>query len=153
MPAHRLTSVFALLLSVVSAPALADDLYCDLDAPPANAVADENHGFYFFIFPDALPPKFTGCKTWWIDTGQKFMVFRMEDGRLTEMSGLSSLPGQYPGEAQTETCLYPNGALAKGAPSGCLKFEDAQSFADHAIGTQYAPRVPAAKDLRTKTPL
>src|SRR6185369_5202733 len=49
----------------LSAPAVAEDKYCDLALPPANASVDGDHGYYFFIFPNALPDHFTGCKTWW----------------------------------------------------------------------------------------
>jgi len=154
MPSRGLIVIAGWLLQAfLSAPAMAEEMYCDLAAPPANAVADADHGFYFFIFPDALPPNFTGCKTWWIDTGQKFFIFKMKNGRLTEMTNLVALPGQSPGEARTEICRYPDETLEKDAPSGCFTFEDAQSFADHAVGTQYGPRVPPAKDIRTKTPL
>lgn len=138
----------------VSSPAMAQNKYCDLAAPPANAVVDENHGHYFFMFPDALPDKFTGCKTWWIDTGQKYLVFRLKDGRLTEMTAPRSGATQATGEPQYTTCLYPNGALAKDSPTDdCLSFEDAQSFANHSVGTESGPNVPSSKDIRTKTPL
>ena len=132
---------------------MAEEKYCDLTAPPANAVAVEDHGFYFFIFPNSLTPKFSGCKTWWIDTGQKFMRFRLRDGRVTEMAALSCLPGLCLSEAKTEVCLYADGALATGSPKDCSTFEKAQSFADLGLGTDQTSKVPRAKDIRTKDPL
>jgi hypothetical protein len=146
-------AISCLPLSTLCAPAQAQDQYCDLAAPPANASLDANHGHYFFMFPDALPEKFTGCKTWWIDTGEKYFIFRLKDGRVTEMNMLGNQADQAPGSPQYATCLYPNGALVNDASADCLDFEEAQSLAEYASGTEGGPKVPPAKDIRTKTPL
>jgi hypothetical protein len=136
-----------LLLSIITVPATAQDQYCDLAAPPANAAIAEDLGHTIYIFPDALPAKFTGCKTWWIETGEKYFVFHMKDGRVTETRMLEEK------ERQTATCAYPGEMLAQGAAEGCLDFGNAQSFAETAMGTGDAPKIPAGKDIRTKDPL
>jgi len=147
-----ISSACGLLLSMLCAPAMAQDQYCDLTAPPANAGTEADHGHYFFIFPDALPEKFSGCKTWWIETGQKYLLFRMTDGRVTEVDMLRKQSEQAAGSAEMDICPYPDGALAKGSPENCLAFENAQSFAEYAVGPD-GVKVPAAKDIRTKAPL
>jgi hypothetical protein len=136
-----------LLLSIIAVPALAQDQFCDLAAPPANAVVAEDLGHTIYIFPDALPAKFTGCKTWWIETGEKYFIFHLKDGRVTETSMLRE------NEKKTATCLYPNEALAEDAPEGCMDFSNAQSFAETVMGTADAPKIPAGKDIRIKDPL
>ena len=107
----------------------------------------EDLGHTIYIFPDVLPAKFTGCKTWWIETGEKYFVFRLKDGRVIETSMLKEK------EKQTQTCAYPDETLAKNAPEGCLDFDNAQSFAESVMGTENAPKVSADKDIRTKDPL
>jgi len=116
-------------------------------------VATADHGYYLFIFPDVLPDRFTGCKTWWIESGQKFLVFRLKDGRVTEMVGQNSEAAQAAGASQFTTCLYPNEVLANKAADDCLDFGSAQSFAELVIGGQGSMDVPAARDIRSKAPL
>jgi hypothetical protein len=141
------------LLLTAGAPASAQDLYCDLAAPPANAVVAEDFGHTIYIFPDELPARFTGCKTWWIETGKKYMVFRLLEGRVEAMSLLQGADQAGGDGGQYVTCRYPGGVLAKDAPKACLGFENAQSFADHVMERADAPKVPPEKDIRTKDPL
>jgi len=142
-----MATVACLFLTAIAAPAMAQEQYCDLAAPPANAVVAEDLGHTIYIFPDALPAKFTGCKTWWIETGEKYFVFRLKDGRVTETSMLRE------NEKTTATCTYPGEALAKDAAEGCMDFANAQSFAETVMGTADMPKIPAGTDIRTKDPL
>ena len=143
-----LVAAACLLPTTFRAPAMADGKFCDLAAPPANAIVAEDIGHTIYIFPDALPQRFTGCKTWWIETGEKYFLFRLDAGRVTQTIMLREQ-----GEPKFATCTYTDGALAADSPADCMSFENAQSFAEHEMGTADQPKIPAAKDIRTKDPL
>ncbi len=144
---YGLIAAVACILPFISPAAMAEYLYCDLAAPPASAVVAEDLGHTIYIFPDTLPEKFSGCKTWWIETGEKYFVFLMKDGRVIETVMVQEQT------KQPVTCTYHGEKLAKDAPEGCMDFANAQSFAEHAMGSADAPKIPEGKDIRTEDPL
>ena len=129
--------------------ASAQDLYCGLKAPPANSVVTENHGFYFFIFPDVVDEHFTGCKIWWVDSGERYAAFKVQNGAVKEATIIGTMN---PDESHAGfiTCSYDHEQLTSGPASECLSYDDAQTFVRRPIGSEYAPTVPPEKDIRTK---
>ena len=126
-------------------PAGASQNGCDLNKPPKDSAATEDHGVYFFIYPRSLPASYTGCQTMWDEHDQKWFALVFDKGELTNLAVAN------PNKAEPlSNCSYLNrNLIAADSAPGCPPY----GMIGHGLGPIKAdeePKVPPDRDPRTK---
>jgi len=67
------------------------------------------HGIDFYVYPEAVPSKFTGCQIVWLENGHKLITKHYELGKI------SWVKGQEPKDVLPFFCLYDDGKLNEAA--------------------------------------
>ncbi len=93
---------------------------CDITKPPKEAKLTKTHPMDFYIWPNPVPPNFTGCRHMWLAEGQEVGIWIYEKGNIVAV--LDRGPDE---DSKWEVCKYNNNQLSAGSSSICEKvFKD-----------------------------
>lgn len=53
---------------------------CALPAPPKDAVVEPVHSMFVFVYPKTMSDNYTGCQTFWIESGDKMFSTYFDNG-------------------------------------------------------------------------
>ena len=81
---------------------------CRSASPPKDATVVFQDREYWFVFPRALPERYTGCQLMWDSVGRRRFVLHFSNGELTQFD--SHAGGGWSG-TQTQICSYSRGVL------------------------------------------
>ncbi|HEY1148262.1 MAG TPA: hypothetical protein VGF27_06795 [Pseudoduganella sp.] len=113
-------------LFAVLAPSCRAEQTCGLQFPPRAAVVTAGHGFYFFIYPNGIPKKFTGCQTVWTESGHEWIVYRFKNGSIEQVTVDYPQPAQ-PGNISFD-CHFSGGKALERDKKECLTAEQSKGF-------------------------
>src|SRR5258708_1311678 len=90
-----------------------------LKGPPADAAVSANHGSFFFVYPQEVGARYTGCQTMWDELGRPVFVFRFMQGTLMKYS-----LADYSGGSKLKVCKYEHENLTHLSSKGCASYVD-----------------------------
>ena len=115
---------------------------CKAKVPPRQAAVTENHGTFFFVYPGALGPTYSGCQTMWDEKGIPWFVLTFEKGKLVRYESMDSSK-----EGGKQICKYKSGKVVKNSSEECPEYDDVKDGL-LTIPEADSPVVPPERDPR-----